>query len=115
MSDGDIRDFIFHPAYHGAHAGYVQLRQLCDVKFHTCTLLKISKNAKEVFWLRIAAWAEHPDKTLRLGSCRFAELFKSDGGLDIVAQDRLAGFDIPAQQRIDTFTKKRFGKLSCSS
>src|SRR3954447_12537636 len=86
-------------------------RPLCDVKFQTRALLKITDNAKEVLGLRITARTEHPDKTLGLGPGRFAKLFKADGCLDIVTQDRLAGFDIPAQHRIYPFTKKRFGKL----
>ena len=84
---------------------------LCDVKFQTRTLLKITENAKEVLGLRITARTEHPDKTLGLGPGRFAKLFKSDGCLDIVTQDRLAGFDIPAQHRINALSKQRFGKL----
>src|SRR5829696_5819543 len=86
-------------------------RPLCDVKFQTRALLKIAENAKEVLGLRITSRTEHPDQTLGLGPGRFAKLFKADGCLDIIAQDRLAGFDIPAQHRIDTFSKKRFGKL----
>src|SRR6266545_839180 len=86
-------------------------RPLCDVKLQTRALLKITDHAKEILGLRITAWTEHPDKTLGLGPGRFTKLFKSDGCLDIVAQDRLAGFDIPAQHRIDAFAKKRFGKL----
>jgi hypothetical protein len=49
----DIRGLISDPAYRCAHAGYLLLlppRPLCDVKFQTRTLLKITENAKEVFW-----------------------------------------------------------------
>src|SRR5829696_6879239 len=110
MSDSDIRDYCsLGPAYRMRSTCW--RRPLCDVKFQTRTLLKIAENAKEVLGLRIAARTEQPDKTLGLGPGRFAKLFKADGCLDIVAQDRLAGFDIPAQHRIDAFSKKRFGKL----
>src|SRR5258705_7052879 len=85
-------------------------RPLCDVKFQTRALLKITENAKELLGLRITACTEHPDKSLGLGPGRFAKLFKTDGCLDIVTPDRLAGFDILAQPRIDAFTKQRFRK-----
>src|SRR5206468_2252261 len=42
---------------------------------------------------------------------RRPELLESEGGLNVIAQDRLAAIDITAQHRIDTFAQQRFGEF----
>jgi hypothetical protein len=42
---------------------------------------------------------------------RGAELLEADRGIEVVAQDRLAGFQVAAQHRVDAFAQQRFGEL----
>jgi hypothetical protein len=76
----------------------------------TRTFLQVADHAKKVLGLRIAARAEHPDQALGRCTGCFAELFETDGRLDVIAQDRLAGIDIAAQHCIDALAKKGLGK-----
>src|SRR5882757_10050730 len=77
-------------------------------------LLQVADHAEEVPGLRIAARSEHADQALGRRAGRFAELFETDGRLDVIAQDRLAGLDIAAQHRIDALAKEGLGKFLVS-
>lgn len=45
---------------------------------------------------------------LLAGVGRFTELFEADSRLDVIAQVRLAGFDIAGQHRADAFAQQAF-------
>src|SRR5216684_909413 len=82
-----------------------------DVQAEPRALLQVADHAEEVLGLRIAAWSEHADQALGRRAGRFAKLFKADGRLDVIAQDRLASINITAQHCIDAFAKKSLGKF----
>jgi hypothetical protein len=73
-------------------------------------LLKIADHTEQIVSLRTAARAEHPDQAFGRRIRRFAKFFEADGGLDIAAQDRFAGFNIAAEHRVDPFAQKVLGK-----
>src|SRR5882672_10538461 len=82
-----------------------------DVQAEARALLQVTDHAEEVLGLRIAARSEHADQALGRRAGRFAKLFKADGRLDVVAQDRLASINITAQHCIDAFAKKSLGEF----
>jgi hypothetical protein len=82
------------------------------VQIDACALLQVTDNAEEVSRLRIAAWTKHANQALGRRAGSFPKFFEADRCLDVVAQDRLAGLDIAAQHRIDTFAPRQ---TSCRS
>ncbi|MFL6932052.1 MAG: hypothetical protein ACJ8FK_19235, partial [Xanthobacteraceae bacterium] len=78
---------------------------------HTGPLLQVPDHIEEILGLGISARPKHAYQALRRRAGRCAKLLEADRRLDVVAKDCLAALDIPAQHRIDAFTKKRFGKL----
>src|SRR5258708_7627675 len=77
------------------------------MKFQTCTLLKVTDHAEQIFSLRVSTRAEHADEALRRRAGCLAQLLEADRRLDVVAKDNLSSIDIAAQHRIDAFAKKR--------
>src|SRR5260370_17555490 len=83
----------------------------CDVQAEARALLQVTDHAEEVLGLRIAAWSEHADQALGRRAGRFAKLFKADGRLDVVPQDRLASINITAQHSINAFATQSLAQF----
>src|SRR5262249_11639325 len=81
------------------------------VKPHASPLLQITDHVEQILGLGIPARAEHPDQALGRGACRRPELLKSDGRLDVIAQDNFTGIEIPAQHRINALDQKGLGEF----
>ena len=63
--------------------------------------LKVADDLEQVASLRIPVGAEHAHQALGRLLRQAAELLKSDRGVDVVTQNRLAGVHIPRQQALD--------------
>src|SRR6516164_7649431 len=70
-------------------------------------LLQVAEHAEEVARLRVAARPEHADQALGRCRGRRAQLLEADRGLDVVAQDSLAGVDIAGQHGVDPLAQQR--------
>src|SRR5262245_22015490 len=85
-------------------------RAASDLQVHTSPFLKIAEDAKQIPRLRIATRSEHADQALGLGARGLAELLEADGGLDVVAQDRLAGVHVAGKHDFDALAQTRLAK-----
>src|SRR5450759_3044605 len=72
-----------------------------DLKVHALLRLKMSEDAKQVFGRRVAIRPKHPHQTVGRDGCRFFQLPKADGGIDIVAQDRSARLLVAGEHEFD--------------
>src|SRR4029453_5380022 len=80
-------------------------------KLHPSSLLQIPDHVEEVLGLRVATRPEHPDQAFGWRSGRGPEFFKTDGRLDVVAEDRLSGLHVTGEHRIDSLTQKCLRKF----
>ena len=74
-------------------------------EFEALDLLKIGDDLEEVTDGRVALGAEHAHEGLGVAAESFAESYKTEGAVDVIAQHGLAGFDIPCDHAMKTFTK----------
>src|SRR5579864_6252180 len=61
---------------------------------------------EKVARLGVAPWAEHPHQALRQLAREPAQFLKADGGVDVVAKNRLAGIEIAGEKALDAFAQK---------
>ena len=87
-----------------------RLKLAGNMKANACPLLQIANHAEEIFSLGVAPRAKHADQAFGRRACRCTELLETDGRLDVIAQDRLAGFHIAAEHRINALAQKRLSK-----
>ena len=99
------------PAGYFATENSDYLSARCNVKLYARLLLQVADHVEQVLRLRIAARTEHADQTLRWRAGCGSELFKSDSRLDVVAQNRLSGFHIAGEHRVDALAQQRLRKL----
>ena len=70
------------------------------MQVQACLPLQAAYDGEEVSRLRVPAWAKHPDQTFGRRARSLCDPFKTHGRLDVVAQERFAGFEIAAEHRI---------------
>ena len=83
-----------------------RLTNRLDLEVKPFALLKSADDFEEVPCLRIAVGTEHAHQALGRLLRQPAEFLKSDRGIDVVAQNRLAGVHIPRQQALDTLLEQ---------
>lgn len=82
----------------GAAERHLEVEPLC--------FLEMIDHLQKIARLRIAAGTQHAHQALGRPFGPAAQLVEPDGCVDIVAQDRLSGVDIPIQQALDAFPQK---------
>jgi hypothetical protein len=70
--------------------------------------LQLPQYSEQIAGARIARWAKHAHEALGRRSRGFSERFEPDGGVDVIAQDRLAGLEVPGQELFGGFRAPRF-------
>jgi hypothetical protein len=60
---------------------------------------------------RISLGSEHAHQALGRCACCLRQLLKSDGCVDVVAENRLADFDLAGNELLHGFRQKRFTEL----
>src|SRR6266852_343553 len=83
----------------------------CDVKLHPRLLLQVADHAEQVLRLRIAARTKHADQTFRRCAGCGSEPLESDRRLDVIAENRLSGFHVAGEHRIDALAQQRLREL----
>ena len=79
-----------------------------DSEAESFALLEAADDLEQVPRLRIAVRTEHAHQALGRLAGQFAEFPKADGGIDVIAQNRLARPGIPCKQAFDAFLEQRF-------
>src|SRR5215471_4392474 len=69
--------------------------------------LQLPQYSKQIAGARITPWAQHAHEALGRRSRGFGERFEPDGGVDVIAQDRLAGLEVPGQELFGRFGEQR--------
>src|SRR5215469_1509453 len=69
--------------------------------------LQLPQYSEQIAGARITPWAQHAHEALGRRSRGFGERFEPDGGVDVIAQDRLAGLEVPGQELFGRFGEQR--------
>src|SRR5580700_8138486 len=86
-------------------------RRCRDAETHAFAVLQKTHHLEEIGRSRIAGRAEHPHQALGGHMRRLSEFRESDGGIDVIAEDGLAGGDVARQQAFDALAQQRLPKL----
>jgi hypothetical protein len=64
--------------------------------------LQLPQYGEQIAGPRIASWAKHAHEALSRRSRGLRKRFEPDGGVDVIAQDGLAGLDVPGQELVSS-------------
>jgi hypothetical protein len=74
-----------------------------DLYMNAFTLLKMSDHIKQVARLWVAPRPQHPHEALGRPAGLLAQRLKANRGIDVIAQDRLAGLRVAGQKALQGF------------
>src|SRR6516165_11059706 len=69
--------------------------------------LQLPQYSEQIAGARITPWAQHAHEALGRRSRGFGERFEPNGGVDVIAQDRLTGLEVPGQELFGRFGEQR--------
>src|SRR5256885_14216301 len=73
-------------------------------------MLQIGYNLKQIASLRVSTRTKHPHQAFRGAMRNVAQFGKSNGCVDEIAKNDLAGLHIAGKKVFDSFAEKRFPK-----
>ena len=94
------------PSHGSAFTGALAGGSERHLELQTFGALQVADDFEEVARLWVALRAEHTHQALRRPTRQATQLLESDGGIDVVAQYRLARVEVSDQQTLDPFTQK---------
>jgi hypothetical protein len=68
--------------------------------------LQVTNDFEQIPSLRVAFRAKHPHQALRWPPRQATQFLKTDSRIDVIAQYRLSGVEIPAEQTLDAFSEE---------
>jgi hypothetical protein len=82
-----------------------------DFEMDAFGTLQVADDFEKIFGLGVAGWPEHAHEAFGRTIGGVAEFGEANGGVDEIAEDELAGFDIAGEEIVETFAEQGFAEL----